>query len=178
MRAPVAARVRGLRGAARWLAGEARVGFADALGGIVVIRAMFRHPHRYPAGIGGFVVYWVGDLLALYGALEAFGLRLEPTSLVLAYTTGYVITALPLPVGGAGATEATLAWTLHLVGTPFAPALLAAVVYRAFSFWLPILPAVAFLPLARGLTDELERLRSEHEKVSPRPRPQAAGEPS
>jgi hypothetical protein len=74
---------------------------------------------------------------------------------VLAYATGYVITALPLPAGGAGATEATLASALHLIGVPFGPAVLAAVLYRVFAFWLPIIPALAFLPLAPGLADDL-----------------------
>jgi uncharacterized membrane protein YbhN (UPF0104 family) len=137
----------------------ARIGLADSLSGIVVIRALIRHPLRHPAGVFGFVVYWAGDLLALYAALRAFQVALEPSSLIVAYTTAYVVTALPLPVGGAGATEATLAWMLHLVGTPWAPALLGAVAYRAFAFWLPIIPAVAFVPLAHGLADDLAEIR-------------------
>ena len=137
----------------------ARIGIADSLLGIVVIRALMRHPLRHPAGVFGFVVYWAGDLLALYAALRAFQVDLPVSSLIVAYTTAYVITALPLPVGGAGATEATLAWMLHLVGVPWAPALLAAVAYRVFAFWLPIIPAVCFLPLAHGLADDLAAIR-------------------
>jgi hypothetical protein len=34
---------------------------------------------------------------------------------------------------------------------------LAAVLYRVFAFWLPIIPALAFLPLVPGLADDLER---------------------
>lgn len=141
----------------RWLWGRLRNGFADAIGGVVVVRAILRRPHRYPAGVIGFPIYWAGDILTFYAALRAFGVSIGVTALVLAYATGYVITSLPLPAGGAGATEATLASALRLVGVPFGPAVLAAVLYRVFAFWLPIIPALAFLPLAKGLSDDLAR---------------------
>jgi uncharacterized membrane protein YbhN (UPF0104 family) len=141
----------------RWLRGRARNGLADAIGGVLVVRAIFRQPHRYVAGVVGFPVYWAGDILTLYAALRAFGVTVGVAALILAYTSGYVVSALPLPAGGAGATEATLASTLRLVGVPFGPAVLAAVLYRVFAFWLPIIPALAFLPLVRGLSDDLER---------------------
>jgi uncharacterized membrane protein YbhN (UPF0104 family) len=144
---------------ARRLLGIARYGLADALGGILIIRALFRCPWRHWAGIAGFGVYWAGDLLALYAGLRAFGIALAPSQLVLAYTTAYLITAIPLPAGGAGTTEATIAWMLNVVGVPFAPGVLAAVVYRVFAFWLPLIPAVAFLPLTGGLADDLADVR-------------------
>jgi uncharacterized membrane protein YbhN (UPF0104 family) len=140
-----------------WLLGRLRNGFADAIGGVLVVRAILRQPDRYPAGVIGFFLYWGGDILTLYAALRAFGVAPGIAALVLAYATGYVITALPLPAGGAGATEATVASALHLIGVPFGPAVLAAVLYRVFAFWLPIVPALAFLPLVPGLADDLER---------------------
>ena len=144
---------------ARWVLVIAREGLGDALAGILVIRALLREPVRHWAGVIGFGVYWAGDLLALYAGLQAFGIHIGPARLIVAYTTGYMITALPLPAGGAGTTEATMAWTLNLVGVPFAPGLLAAVAYRIFAFWLPLFPALAFLPLTGGLADDLDRIR-------------------
>ena len=138
----------------------AREGLGDALAGILVIRVLVRNPLRNWAGMVGFAVYWAGDLLALYAALKAFQIDIGPARLIVGYTTGYLITALPLPVGGAGTTEATMAWTLNLVGVPFAEGLLAAVAYRLFSFWLPLLPALAFLPITGGLAEDLEGIRS------------------
>jgi uncharacterized membrane protein YbhN (UPF0104 family) len=44
---------------------------------------------------------------------------------------------------------------LHLVGVPLAPALLGVAAYRFFNFWLPILPALAVLPLVRRLQRQL-----------------------
>jgi uncharacterized membrane protein YbhN (UPF0104 family) len=144
---------------ARRIVEIAREGLGDALAGILVIRVLLRDPLRYWAGAIGFGVYWAGDLLALYAALQAFQIDIGPARLIVAYTTGYLITALPLPAGGAGTTEATMAWTLHLVGVPYAQGLLAAVAYRLFAFWLPLFPALAFLPLTGGLADDLDRVR-------------------
>jgi uncharacterized membrane protein YbhN (UPF0104 family) len=148
-----------LRARARWVLVIAREGLGDALAGILVIRALLRDPVRNWAGVIGFGIYWAGDLLALYSALQAFGIDIGPARLIVAYTTGYMITALPLPAGGAGTTEATMAWTLNVVGVPFAPGLLAAVAYRLFAFWLPLFPALAFLSLTGGLADDLDRIR-------------------
>lgn len=144
---------------ARWVVVIAREGLGDALAGIVLIRAILGDPVRNWAGVIGFGIYWAGDLLALYAGLQAFGIDIGPARLIVAYTTGYMITALPLPAGGAGTTEATIAWTLNMVGVPFAPGLLAAVAYRLFAFWLPLFPALAFLPLTGGLGDDLDRIR-------------------
>jgi P-type Mg2+ transporter len=148
-----------IRRRARWVVVIAREGLGDALAGILVIRALLRDPVRNWAGVIGFGVYWAGDLLALYAGLRAFGIEVGPGRLIVAYTTGYMITALPLPAGGAGTTEATMAWMLNVVGVPFAPGLLAAVAYRVFAFWLPLFPALAFLPLTGGLADDLDRIR-------------------
>ena len=148
-----------LRRRVRWVVVIAREGLGDALAGILVIRSLLQDPVRNWAGVMGFGLYWAGDLLALYAGLKAFGIDIGPARLIVAYTTGYMITALPLPVGGAGATEATMAWTLNVVGVPFAPGLLAAVAYRVFAFWLPLFPALAFLPLTGGLADDLDRIR-------------------
>jgi uncharacterized membrane protein YbhN (UPF0104 family) len=148
-----------IRRRARWVVVVAREGLGDALAGILIIRELLRDPVRNWAGVIGFGIYWTGDLLALYVALQAFGIDIGPARLIVAYTTGYMITALPLPAGGAGTTEATMAWMLNVVGVPFAPGLLAAVAYRVFAFWIPLVPALAFLPMTGGLADDLDRVR-------------------
>jgi hypothetical protein len=66
-----------------------------------------------------------------------------------------VISALPLPVGGAGGVEAAIAFALHGIGVPLAPALLSAFVYRIITFWLPVIPALMLLPSMRRLNDTL-----------------------
>jgi uncharacterized protein (TIRG00374 family) len=139
-----------------WLWAQARKGLADAIGGVLVVRHLVTHPRSHPAGILGFAVYWFGHLFTLYVALRAFGVEdLGLAILVLAFATGYVATALPLPGGGSGGIEAALAFSLHAVGVPLAPAFLAALVYRFFTFWLPIVPALALFPTVKSLDREL-----------------------
>jgi uncharacterized membrane protein YbhN (UPF0104 family) len=134
-----------------------RAAFADAIGGVVLVRHILARPHAYPAAILGFHVYWIGTLVTLYGSLKAFGVTIEPATLLLAFATGYVATALPLPAGGSGGVEASLTLALNLVGAPLAPALLAVLVYRLFTLWLPVLPALAFLPTLSRLERDLEQ---------------------
>jgi len=128
---------------------------ATGIGGVVVVRHLVLNPREHPSAVLGFAIYWFGHLLTLYAALRAFQQTVVLASLVLAFATGYVATALPLPGGGSGGIEAALAFSLHAVGVPLAPALLAVLVYRFFTFWLPLLPAVALLPTVKQLNDEL-----------------------
>jgi uncharacterized membrane protein YbhN (UPF0104 family) len=148
-----------LRAWVAWALVKARAGLADAIGGVVVVRHLVTHPRAHPAAVLGFAVYWFGQLLTLWAALRAFtSIHLVLAALVLAFATGYVATALPLPGGGSGGIEAALAFSLHGVGIPLAPALLAALTYRFFTFWLPILPALALLPTVKTLNRELPRV--------------------
>jgi uncharacterized membrane protein YbhN (UPF0104 family) len=142
----------------RWVWHAGRAGFTDAVGGVVIIRRLLHRPRRHPAALLGFPLYWAGDVLTLYAALRAFGVHPHPVPLVLAYATGFVITALPLPAGGSGGVEAGLTFALNAIGIALAPALLATLVYRAFTLWLPVLPALALLPQVRSLDRELPRV--------------------
>jgi hypothetical protein len=132
-----------------------RTALADALAGVVLVRHLLAHLNRYRGGAFGYPLYWAGDMLILYAAIRAFGFRPELPSLVLAYATSFVISALPLPAGGAGGIEAGMALTLHAVGIPLAPALLGVFVYRIFTFWLPLIPALMLLPGIRRLHRQL-----------------------
>lgn len=140
-----------------WTWEKGRAAFAESVGGLIIVRRILAHPLRYPAGFSGYPVYWLGDLLTLYAAVRAFGRGISPELLVLAYATGYVITAVPLPAGGAGGVDASLTLTLHAVGLPLAASLLSVAVYRVFSFWLPILPALALLPTIGAVQADLRR---------------------
>ena len=155
-------RGRDVRAWIRWLRVKGKQGFADAIGGVLVARHLVFNPRRHPAAVFGFAVYWFGHLLTLWAALRAFtGTHLVLAALVLAFATGYVATALPLPGGGSGGIEAALAFSLHGVGLALAPALLGVLVYRFFTFWLPLLPALALLPTVKQLNRELPRVPRE-----------------
>jgi uncharacterized membrane protein YbhN (UPF0104 family) len=147
----------------RWLQTAGRIALADAIGGVVLVRHLLLHNRRYPLALVGFPVYWAGDVLTLYAALRAFDVRVGLAGLVLAYTTAYVITSLPLPAGGAGGVEAGLAFSLNAIGVPLAPALLATLVYRFFTLWLPIAIAVLALTQVDDLAAELPHVEREPE---------------
>lgn len=141
-----------------WLWHAGRAAFSDAVGGVVIVRRLLGRPLAHAAALLGFPLYWAGDILTLYAALRAFGVHAPVVPLVLAYVTAFVVTALPLPAGGSGGVEAGLTFSLNAVGIPLAPALLATLVYRAFTLWLPVGPALALLPQVRALDRELPRV--------------------
>ncbi len=128
-----------------------RAALADAIAGVVLVRHLLSHPMRYRGGALGYPIYWAGDMLILYAAVHAFGAAPSVVPLVLAYATSFVISALPLPAGGAGGIEAGMAFALHSVGIPLAPALLGVFLYRVVTFWLPVIPALLLLPSIRAL---------------------------
>lgn len=136
----------------------ARDALATGLDATRLVRSIASQPLRHPGAIGGFAAYWAGDLLTLYAGLRAFETRLGVPALVLAYATGYVVASAPLPLGAAGAAEASLTGALAAVGVALAPAALAVLLYRVCTFWLPILPALAALPSLRRLSDDLGAL--------------------
>jgi uncharacterized membrane protein YbhN (UPF0104 family) len=147
----------------RWVRTVGRVALADAIGGVVLVRHVVMRPQRYPLALLGFPVFWAGDVLTLYAALRAFGAHVGLVSLVLAYTTAYVVTSLPLPAGGAGGVEAGLAFSLNAVGVALAPALLATLVYRFFTLWLPLGIAALALTQVDDLARELPQVEREPE---------------
>jgi uncharacterized membrane protein YbhN (UPF0104 family) len=144
-----------------WLRTGGRIALADAIGGVVLVRHLLLHPGRYPLALLGFPVYWAGDVLTLYAGLRAFGVHVGLAGLVLAYTTAYVVTSLPLPAGGAGGVEAGLAYSLSAIGVPLAPALLATLVYRFFTLWLPIAIGALALTQVDDLNEELPHVARE-----------------
>ena len=140
-----------------WIRAKLRKALADAIGGVVFSRHVIAHPRRYTAGVLGYPLFWFGDFLILWVALRAFGVDLEPWRLVVAEATAWALSFLPLPGGGSGAAEATIAYTLHAVGVPLSPALFAALTYRAVNFWLPLFPALALVPRVPRLQQSLRR---------------------
>ncbi|MDX6466506.1 MAG: putative heme transporter [Gaiellaceae bacterium] len=145
----------------RWLRTVGRLALADAIGGVVLVRHVLLRPRRYPLALLGFPIFWAGDVLTLYAGIRAFGADVGLLGLVLAYTTAYVVTSLPLPAGGAGGVEAGLAFSLEAVGVPLASALLATLVYRFFTLWLPIAISAVAVTQLDELAEELPLVERE-----------------
>jgi uncharacterized protein (TIRG00374 family) len=87
------------------------------------------------------------DFLALFAALAAVGGLPRPSLALLAYTAASLLAMIPITPGGLGLVEAGLTGTLALAGVAPAQAVLATLLYRLASYWLPILAG----PIAYGL---------------------------
>ena len=127
-----------------------------AVRALVLVRTLVHAPVRLVArAVGGAALFWAGELLCAWAALRAFGVTVGIAPLVLGYTTGYVSMGLPLPAGGSGSVDAAMTAGFVLAGAPLSGALLGAIAFRLFSFWLPAVWALLSLATLRGLRARL-----------------------
>jgi uncharacterized protein (TIRG00374 family) len=87
-----------------------------------------------PAALGNQLF----DFLALYVALFAVGSRVDPVLVLLAFVAGSALAMIPITPGGLGFVEAGLTGVLTLAGVTPEHAVLATLLYRLFSYWLPL----------------------------------------
>jgi uncharacterized membrane protein YbhN (UPF0104 family) len=109
------------------------------------------------ATAAGALAYWAGDVVSLWGGLRAAGAEPGLAALVLAYATGYLASALPIPFIATGGVDAAMTFALHAVGVPLEQALLGVVAHRLFAFWLPIVPALVLAALLGRTARQLDR---------------------
>lgn len=138
---------------ARHAEGGRHMALADAIGGLTILRRLLLAPHRHIRPLLGTSAYWFFELLCLWASLRAFHAEVAIPAVVLAYATGYVISRRGLPLGGIGITEAFLTFSLFWLGVPLTKALLGVFAYRAFNFWLALLPAAVLGPTVRDIRD-------------------------
>ena len=86
----------------------------------------------------GLVAGRIGlDYMSLLAALHATGARPNPSLVLLAYAATAVIALIPITPGGIGIVEASLSGLLVLANVPSSSAVLATLVFRLGSYWLP-----------------------------------------
>jgi uncharacterized protein (TIRG00374 family) len=78
------------------------------------------------------------DYGALYVSLWAVGARVDPALVLLAFVAASALAMIPLTPGGLGFVEAGLTGVLALAGVSAAHAVLGTLLYRLFSYWLPL----------------------------------------
>jgi uncharacterized protein (TIRG00374 family) len=81
---------------------------------------------------------WGFEYLVLLVALFAIDARPNPWLVLLAFVAASALGMIPLTPGGLGFVEAGLTATLALAGIDAGPAALATLIFRLFSFWLPL----------------------------------------
>ncbi len=110
-----------------------------------------RHPSNLVELFGGSATITVGYLLALAVSIRAFDAGPPFTSVALVYLVGSVVSSVAPTPGGIGAVEATLVAGLTSAGMRSDTALGAVLLYRAATFWLPLLAGwFAFTALQRA----------------------------
>jgi uncharacterized membrane protein YbhN (UPF0104 family) len=138
-----------------------------AVRALALVRRLVRGPLRLASrAVGGAALFWAGELICAWAALRAFGVTVGVAPLVLGYTTGYVSMGLPLPAGGSGSVDAAMTAGFVLAGAPLSGALLGAIAFRLFSFWLPAVGALMSLATLRGLRARLHAV-AEHRAEPP-----------
>jgi len=107
---------------------------------LVAERATLRRTvgSHWVLAVGAAIGRWAFEYLVLLVTLVALGANVEPTLILLAFVTAELLGLLPFTPGGLGFVEAGLTGTLALAGVHAADAVLATLVFRLVSFWLPL----------------------------------------
>ena len=89
------------------------------------------------------------DYLALVASVGAVGAHARPSLILIAYFSATLLALIPLTPGGLGFVEAGLAGLLTVAGVDGAHAVLATLIYRLASYWLPMLAGPVAYVVAR-----------------------------
>jgi uncharacterized membrane protein YbhN (UPF0104 family) len=112
-------------------------GLHDALG----------HLRRRDPALLGASAFWAFQVAVLWAAFRAFGDAPPLAVLIQAFFVGMLGNLLPIP-GGVGGVEGGMIGAFAAFGVDAGLAVVAVLVFRAMTFWLPLLPGViAFFKL-------------------------------
>ena len=129
----------------RWARRLATVPASAATG----VRTALRLVRSRDPGLLGAIAWWYFDIGVLWACFHAFGEAPPFPVIVMAYFIGQLGNTLPLP-GGIGGVDGGLIGACIAFGVDGGLAVVAVLVYRAFSFWLPTIPgAIAYLQLRK-----------------------------
>jgi uncharacterized protein (TIRG00374 family) len=113
------------------------------------MRDALEHVRSRDPALLGASAFWAFQILVLWAAFRAFGSSPPAAVLVQAFFVGMLGNLLPLP-GGVGEVEGGMIGALVAFDVDSGLAVVAVLVFRAFTFWLPLLPGVvAYFQLRR-----------------------------
>jgi uncharacterized membrane protein YbhN (UPF0104 family) len=121
----------------RWGRRAANIPAAASAG----IRDALRHLGSRDPALAGAIAFWAFQVAVLWAAFRAFGESPPLAVLTMAFFVGMFGNLLPMP-GGVGGVEGGMIGALVAFGVAPGLAVVAVLVYRAFVFWLPMLPGV------------------------------------
>src|ERR687897_69704 len=117
------------------------------------VRDALEHLRSRDPALLGAVLFWAFQIAVLWAAFHAFGQAPPLAVLVQAFFVGMLGNLLPMP-GGVGGVEGGMIGALVAFGVNSGLAVVAVLVYRAFTFWLPLLPGVIAYFRLRHTVDE------------------------
>jgi uncharacterized protein (TIRG00374 family) len=121
------------------------------------IRDAVAHLRSRDPALLGAVAFWAFQIGVLWAAFRAFGGHVPAAVLVQGFFVGMLGNLLPLP-GGVGGVEGGMIGAFAAFGVDAGLAVVAVLVFRALTFWLPMVPGViAYFQLRRTV----ERWRAE-----------------
>jgi uncharacterized protein (TIRG00374 family) len=113
------------------------------------VRDALEHLRSRDPALLGAILFWAFQIAVLWAAFHAFGDSPPLAVLVQAFFIGMLGNLLPMP-GGVGGVEGGMVGAFSAFGVGFDLALVAVLVFRAFTFWLPLIPGVvAYFRLRR-----------------------------
>jgi uncharacterized protein (TIRG00374 family) len=125
------------------------------------MRLAFEHARSGNLALVGAALFWGFQILVLWAAFRAFGDAPPWAVLVQAFFVGMLGNLLPLP-GGVGGVEGGMIGALVAFDVDSGLAVVAVLVYRAFTFWLPLVPGViAYFQLRRTVDRWRATIQSE-----------------
>jgi uncharacterized protein (TIRG00374 family) len=115
------------------------------------MRIALEHVRSADPALLGAILFWAFQVAILWAGFHAFGDAPPTAVLVQAFFVGMLGNLLPVP-GGVGGVEGGMIATLMAFDVPGGLAVVAVLVYRAFTFWLPLIPgAIAYFQLRKTI---------------------------
>ncbi|HUC05137.1 MAG TPA: YbhN family protein [Acidimicrobiales bacterium] len=115
------------------------------------VQVLFRDPGLVRRAAIWASANWLLDAASLWIFLFAFGAKISPIDVLVAYGLGNILAVIPLTPGGLGVVELTVVSVLTGFGVPGSGATAGVLCWRLVNFWLPIpFGGVAYLSLRLG----------------------------
>jgi uncharacterized membrane protein YbhN (UPF0104 family) len=125
------------------------------------MRDAIAHVRSNDPAVLGAVLFWGFQVLVLWACFKAFGDSPPGGVLVQAFFIGMLGNLLPMP-GGVGGVEGGMIGALVAFGVDAGLAVVAVLAFRAFTFWLPLIPGViAYFQLRRTVDGWRDTIQSE-----------------
>ena len=105
------------------------------------VRELARQPSKLLLLFGGAGLAKLATIMALAQTMRAFGLEVDFAALGAMYITATTVAAAAPTPGGVGAIEAALTAGLIGLGVNSGEAAAVVLVFRSFTYWLPIAPS-------------------------------------